>query len=248
MVGHLFSKFLRNSSILKNRRFPLSKRIMKMFVTTPSKSKPLLNKAGIIKTHSPLTLNAMKFSPVISLKKLKHFANKRQVKHISSCLESSIPFHSLVNMVDSEDITVEKIKTQELSLEIINLSNTFQKNTNIQDSPPEPLQIQAVDPNNKSKPQYKNYCSFCRKNNHSVSTCFRRLKMPKESKPPSRSPTPSFYQHFKTPSNKPQYSRYRKKSNSNSYRRTSRDTRYKSRSYSRSHSRPRYNDKSHPHN
>ena len=51
-------------------------------------------------------------------KNLKDFANKRQVKHISSSLEPSIPFHSLVNMVDSEDITLEKIKTQELSLEI----------------------------------------------------------------------------------------------------------------------------------
>ena len=53
-------------------------------------------------------------------KKLKDFANKRQVKQISSSLEPSIPFHSLVNMVDSEDITLEKIKTQELSLEFNN--------------------------------------------------------------------------------------------------------------------------------
>ena len=29
-----------------------------------------------------------------------------------------------------------------------------------------------MDPNNKSKPQFKKYCSFCYKNNHSVSTCF----------------------------------------------------------------------------
>ena len=102
-------------------------------------------------------------------------------------------------MVDSEDITLEKIKIQELSLEINYLSNTFQQNTTIQDSPSEPPQIQAVDPNNKSKPQFKKYCSFCHKNNHSVSSCFRRLNMLKESKPQSRSPTPSFYQHFKTP-------------------------------------------------
>ena len=40
-------------------------------------------------------------------KKLKDFANKRQVKHISSSLEPSILFHSLVNMVDSEDITLK---------------------------------------------------------------------------------------------------------------------------------------------
>ena len=137
-------------------------------------------------------------------KKLKDFANKRQVKHISSSLEPSIPFHSFVNMVDSEDIRLEKIKTQELSLEINSLSNAFQQNTTIQDTPPATPQTQAVDPNNKSKPQFKKYCSFCHKNNHSVSTCFRRLNMLKESKPQFRSPTPSSYQHFKTPSNKPQ--------------------------------------------
>ena len=87
-------------------------------------------------------------------KKLKDFANKRQVKHVSSSLEPSIPFHSLVNMVDSEDITLEKIKTQELSLEINNLSTTFQQNTNIQDPPSEPPHVQVIDPNNKSKPQF----------------------------------------------------------------------------------------------
>ena len=48
-------------------------------------------------------------------KKVKDFANKRQFKHISSSLEPFIPFHSLVNIFDSEDITLEKNKTQELS-------------------------------------------------------------------------------------------------------------------------------------
>ena len=116
-------------------------------------------------------------------KKLKDFANKHQVKHISSSLEPSILFHSLVSMVDSEDITLEKIKTQELSLKISTLSNTFQQSTTIQDPPSEAPQVQVMDPNNKSKPQFKKNCSFCHKNNHSVSTCFRRLNMLKESKP-----------------------------------------------------------------
>ena len=106
-------------------------------------------------------------------------------------------------MVDSEDITLEKIKTQERSLEINTLSNPFQQNTTIRDTPPETPQIQAIDPINNTKPKFKTFCSFCHKNNHSVSTCFRRLNMLKESKPQSKSPTPSFYQHFKTPSAKP---------------------------------------------
>ena len=67
--------------------------------------------------------------------------------------------------------------------------------------------------------------------------------MVKESKPQSRSPTPTFYQHFKNPSNKPHYSRHRSRSYSNPPRKSSRDTRYQSRSYSRSHSRPRYKTK-----
>ena len=39
---------------------------------------------------------------------LKDFANKLQIKHKSSSLEPSISVHSLVNMVDSEDITLKK--------------------------------------------------------------------------------------------------------------------------------------------
>ena len=35
---------------------------------------------------------------------LKDFANRRQVKHTSTVLEHSIPFHTLVKLVDAEDI------------------------------------------------------------------------------------------------------------------------------------------------
>ena len=99
----------------------------------------------------------------------------------------------------------KKIKTQELSHEIKTLSNTFTQNTPITpvtDKPSETSQIQAVDPNNKSKPQFKNYCSFCHENNHRVSTCFWKINVLEESKPQSKSPTPSFDQCFKTPFNK----------------------------------------------
>ena len=47
----------------------------------------------------------MKFSPKGLPKKLKDFAQKRQVKHVSTLLEPSIPFHTLVRHVDSEDIS-----------------------------------------------------------------------------------------------------------------------------------------------
>ena len=41
-------------------------------------------------------------------KKLKDFAHKRQVKHVSTLLDPSIPFHTLVRHVDSEDIANKK--------------------------------------------------------------------------------------------------------------------------------------------
>ena len=41
-------------------------------------------------------------------KKLKDFAQRRQVKHVSTLLEPSVPFHTLVRHVDSEDIANEK--------------------------------------------------------------------------------------------------------------------------------------------
>ena len=35
---------------------------------------------------------------------------------------------------------------------------------------------QPGDPNNKSKPAYKKYCSYCRKNNHGVSNCYQKQR------------------------------------------------------------------------
>ena len=90
----------------KLKLFPLSKR-KENVRHNALKVEPLLNKADTMNTHPPLALNLMKLSPVVSLKKLK-------ILPINANLETSIPFHSLVNMVDSEDITLEKIKTREI--------------------------------------------------------------------------------------------------------------------------------------
>ena len=62
----------------------------------------------------------MKFSTKGLSKNLKVFANKRQVKHTSTVLEHSIPFHTLVKLVDAEDIANDKIKTLDLALEVNN--------------------------------------------------------------------------------------------------------------------------------
>ena len=142
-------------------------------------------------------------------------------------------------MVDSEDITLEKMKTQELSLEINALSDTFIQNATFTEFSLETPQIQAVDPFKKSKPKFKKIYFACQKNNHSVSTCSRRLNMLKESKPQSKSPTRYYYKHCKTPFNKQnnQKTRFRSRSNRNHYRRFFGDSRYKSRSQSHSNSR-----------
>ena len=55
-------------------------------------------------------------------KKLKDFEHKRQVKHVSTLIEPSNPFHTRVRHVDSEDIANEKIRTIDLALEINKIS------------------------------------------------------------------------------------------------------------------------------
>ena len=57
-------------------------------------------------------------------KNLRHFANKRQVKHTSTVLEPSIPFHTLVKLVDAEDIVNDKIRTHDLTLEVKSITIT----------------------------------------------------------------------------------------------------------------------------
>ena len=63
---------------------------------------------------------------MISLKKRNNLQKKRQVKRISRSFERASPFHSLATLVDSEDTTVNKIETQELSFKIKIVSDTLQ--------------------------------------------------------------------------------------------------------------------------
>ena len=109
-------------------------------------------------------------------KNLKVFANKRQVKHTSTVLELSIPFHTLVNFVDAEDIANDKIRTHDLALEFNN--NTKQLHTQtLESSSQEQLMFtQPKDPNNKNKPADKKYCSYCHRTNHSFSACFKKQR------------------------------------------------------------------------
>ena len=88
-------------------------------------------------------------------KKLKDFAHKRQVKHVSTLLEPSIPFHTLVRHVDSEDIANEKIRTNDLALEINKVSLEDDTNKREFEHEDHIMVTQSGDPNNKSKTAYK---------------------------------------------------------------------------------------------
>ena len=158
-------------------------------------------------------------------KNLKDFANKRQVKHTSTVLEPSIPFHTLVKLVDAEDIANDKIRTHDLALENNNITKQLNAQTLDHPSQEQLMYTQPKDPNNKNKPAYKKYCSFCHRTNHSISACFKKQRDDEDKREAyarSKSPQKSFVQYFRSPSNdrtKHYDNRYRSRSTSrdNSY-------------------------------
>ena len=98
----------------------------------------------------------MKFIQKDYLKKLNDLAHERQVKHVSTLFEPSIPIHTRVRNVDSEDIANEKIRTNDLALE----KNKILIDNDYNDKEFEPDHVmvtQSGDPNNKSKPAHKKY-------------------------------------------------------------------------------------------
>ena len=150
-------------------------------------------------------------------KKLKDFAHKRQVKHVSTLLEPSIPFHTLVRHVDSEDIANEKIRTNDLALEINKVSLEDDPNKREFEQEDHIMVTQSGDPNNKSKPAYKKYCSYCHKNNHSISNCYQKQRddeYQKYNNQRSRTPQQSFVQYFRS---KPNNSQETRNDNTNTY-------------------------------
>ena len=111
----------------------------------------------------------MKFSQKDYLKS-KRFRSKRQVKHVSTLREPSIPFHTIVRHIDSEDIANEKIRTNDLALEINKVS--IEDDTNNKESEHDQKMVtQTADPNNKSKPAYKILFLLSKKQ----SWCFKLL-------------------------------------------------------------------------
>ena len=91
-------------------------------------------------------------------KNLKDFVKKRQVEHTSNVLEPSVPFHTLVKLVDAEDPANHKIRTHDLALYLNDITNQLQTQSlqSLDSSQQEQLMFtQSRDPNNKNKNAYK---------------------------------------------------------------------------------------------
>ena len=175
-------------------------------------------------------------------KKLKDFALKRQVKHVSTLLEPSIPFQTLVRHVDSEDIANEKIRTNDLALETNKIS--IENDSNDKALEPDQIMVtQPGEPNNENKPAYKKYCSCCHKNNHGVSNCYRKQpdeEYQKYRNPRPRTPQQSFVQYFRS---KPSNPRENRTENKTDYSSRNNDRNRYSRNYSYHNDRYRNNDR-----
>ena len=78
------------------------------------------------------------------------------MKHTSAVLEPFIPFHTLVKLVDAEDIAIDKIRTHDLALELINITNQLQTQTLDSSQQVHLMFTQPRDPKNKNKTAYKN--------------------------------------------------------------------------------------------
>ena len=86
------------------------------------------------------------------------------------------PFHTLVKLVDAEDIANYQFRTHDLALELNNITNQIQTQTLDSSQQEQHMFTQPRDPNNKNKPAFKNYCSCCHRTNFSISACFKKQR------------------------------------------------------------------------
>ena len=77
------------------------------------------------------------------------------MKHTSTVLEYSIPFHTLVKLVDAEDIAKIKNRPHDLALEVNNITKLIQTQTFDSSQQKQLMSTQPREPNNKNKLAYK---------------------------------------------------------------------------------------------
>ena len=204
------------------------------------KVQQLVEKGWCNENASTINLKCNEIFSKLLPKYIKDFANKLQVKHTSTVLEPSILFHTLVKLVDAEDIANDKIRTHDLALEVNNITKQLHTQTFEPSSQEQLMFTQPKDPNNKNNPAYRKYCSYCHRTNHSNSACFKKQRDDEDKRDAyarSKSPQKSFVQYFRSPSNdrtRNYDNQYRSRSTSrnnyynkiysqNRYRSTSRD-------------------------
>ena len=98
-----------------------------------------------------------------SFRNIEDVANKRQVKPTSTVLERSIPFSTLVELVDAEYLANDKIRTHDLTLELKNTTKQLQTQTLDSSQSDQFMFTQSRDHNVKTKPATRKYCSQCQK-------------------------------------------------------------------------------------
>ena len=103
------------------------------------------------------------------------------MKQISNVLEPSKPFHTLVKLVEAEDIANDEIRTLDLTLEVNSIANhqlqTLLQSQNLDKQQSKQLMFtQSRDSNNKHKTAEQKYCAFCQRTNHSFSVCFKKQR------------------------------------------------------------------------
>ena len=141
-----------------------------------------------------------------------------------------------MKLVDAEAIANDKIRTHDLALEINTLTKQLNTQTLEPSSQEQLMFTQPKDPNNKNKPAYKKYCSYCHRTNHSISACFKKQRDDEEKRDAyarSKSLQKSFVPYFRSPSNdrKKHYDsqcRSRSTPRNNSYNKNYSQNRYRS--------------------
>ena len=99
-------------------------------------------------------------------------------------MEPSVPIHTLVKL-DANDITLGKIRTLDLPLEISRVTSKLEAQKLSAEkfsSNPELLLTHTTDPNNRSKHQFQKYGRYFYKSNHSFSNCCRKQREEEEKK------------------------------------------------------------------
>ena len=162
----------KNASYAQVEALNLSKKNNETVGPFALKTQQLVEKGWFNENASTINLKCNEIFTKGLPKNLKDFANKRQVKHTSTVLEPSIPFHTLVKLFDAEDD--DKIRTHDLALEIDIITKQLNTQTLEPSSQEQLMFTQPKDPNNKNKPVYKKYCSYCHRTSHSISACFKK--------------------------------------------------------------------------